>query len=151
MRSGSEPGADGFPVGRDPRSMSRAELEALGHRAISAQKALRLNCLSCCAGSDAEVKKCVATGCAAWPFRLGRSPWKEKRVLSTEQRQSLAERGRQHAAQRRGELYYSPDSPGAGQPPTTLPAPPVCGADAATIPAPIAGNGSAAGTLRRRS
>jgi len=66
---------DGFNVGRDPRAMSPAELERLGHRRISPLKALRLKCLDCCNGSAQEVRLCTAVDCSSWPFRMGRNPW----------------------------------------------------------------------------
>ena len=40
---------------------------------FSAQKpmqAIRQKCLDCCCGNASEVRKCVATDCALWPFRL---------------------------------------------------------------------------------
>jgi hypothetical protein len=43
---------------------------------------------------------CMALVCSSWPFRMGRSPWKEKWVLTDEQRQALAERGRALARNR---------------------------------------------------
>lgn len=79
-----EPGADGKLIGRDPRSLSQDELTGAGHKPMSAQDALRLRCIDCCAGSTDEVRKCVAVACAAWPFRMGKSPWKAKRTLSPE-------------------------------------------------------------------
>jgi len=45
-------------AGRDPRTMTRAELEAMGHRPLSPMQAIRAKCLDCCAGSADEVRKC---------------------------------------------------------------------------------------------
>jgi hypothetical protein len=73
-----EPGPEGYMTGRDPRRMSPDELEAMGHQRMSAQEALRLKCLDCCAGSSNEVRLCVAVTCPAWPFRMGKSPWRAK-------------------------------------------------------------------------
>jgi hypothetical protein len=81
---------DGNAIGRDPLLCSRQELETLGHAPVSAQAALRLHCLDCCGNSAVEVRCCTATACPSWPFRLGRSPWKEKRVISDETREKLA-------------------------------------------------------------
>ena len=67
---------DGHDVGRDPRQMTQPELLALGHSPMSPQKALRLRCLDCCAGSAQEVRLCTAVGCPAWPFRLDKNPWR---------------------------------------------------------------------------
>jgi hypothetical protein len=82
----------GEQIGRDPRQMTQEELRQLGHEPMSAQEALRLRCLDCCAEQIAEVRKCVSIRCPAWPFRMGKSPWKEKRVMSEEQRLAAAER-----------------------------------------------------------
>src|SRR5437868_3349382 len=58
--AGYEPGPDGWFNGRDPREMTAAELEALGHVAMSPLRAIRAKCLDCCAGSAHEVGLCVA-------------------------------------------------------------------------------------------
>ncbi|MCW5605995.1 MAG: hypothetical protein KIT18_15750 [Burkholderiales bacterium] len=66
----------GETMGRDPRRMTQDELRALGHQAMSPLAALRLRCIDCCAGSPTEVRRCVSTSCPAWPFRMGKSPWR---------------------------------------------------------------------------
>lgn len=38
---------------------------------ISRSKAIRLKCLDCCAGQSAEVRKCPATNCHLWRYRMG--------------------------------------------------------------------------------
>jgi hypothetical protein len=73
---GLVPGDGGNAVGRDPREMTAGEFRQLGHEPMTAQAALRLRCLDCCAGSTHEVRCCVSVTCPAWPFRLGRSPWR---------------------------------------------------------------------------
>lgn len=67
---------DGYDVGRDPRSMSAAELEDLGHARVSPLRALRLKCLDCCNDSAQEVRLCTAVDCPSWPFRMGKNPWR---------------------------------------------------------------------------
>jgi hypothetical protein len=47
---GTEPGADGRRIGRDPRTMSQDELRAMGHVPMSPGAALRAHCLDCFAG-----------------------------------------------------------------------------------------------------
>lgn len=37
-------------------------------------KAIRYKCLDCCAGNDAEVRKCTLTKCPLFPYRFGCSP-----------------------------------------------------------------------------
>lgn len=83
---------NGAPVGRDPREMTTAELAQLGQQRMSLQKALRLRCLDCCAGSATEVRLCVSVTCPSWPFRMGENPW---RAPASEERR---ENGRRLAA-----------------------------------------------------
>ena len=54
-------------------------------------KAIRLKCLDCTCQQIEEVKGCTITGCALYPFRLGKNPY-NKRVLTDEQRQAASER-----------------------------------------------------------
>ncbi len=81
---------DGFDVGRDPRAMSAAELEHLGHARVSPLRALRLKCLDCCNDSAQEVRLCTAVTCPSWPFRMGKSPWRVP--LDQEERAALLAR-----------------------------------------------------------
>jgi hypothetical protein len=67
---------DGYDVGRDPRNMSAAELEGLGHARVSPLRALRMKCFDCCNGSTQEVRLCTAVDCPSWPFRMGRNLWR---------------------------------------------------------------------------
>lgn len=39
---------------------------------ISRSKAIRLKCLDCCAGQAAEVRRCPATNCSLWRYRMGK-------------------------------------------------------------------------------
>ena len=82
----------GKDCGKDPRKMTAAELEALGHQPMSPGKALRLRCLDCCAGSPAEVRMCSAVACPSWPFRMGKNPWRKVRQASDAQKASLKAR-----------------------------------------------------------
>jgi len=79
---------DGYKVGRDPREMSHDELRQMGHKPMSALKAMRLKCLDCCNFSPNEVRLCVAVDCPNWPFRLGKSPWRSP--MSAEAKAKLA-------------------------------------------------------------
>ena len=72
--AGYEPDGEHL-IGRDPRQMNRAELEAMGHAPMSPVEAIRAKCLDC-AGSSDEVRKCVAMTCPSWPFRIGKNPWR---------------------------------------------------------------------------
>jgi hypothetical protein len=52
-------------------------------------KAIRQKCLDCCCYQPSEVAKCTATKCALHPFRMGKNPFRQKRVLSDEQKAAL--------------------------------------------------------------
>ena len=39
---------------------------------VSRSKAIRLKCLDCCCDQAAEVRKCPATNCPLWRYRMGR-------------------------------------------------------------------------------
>jgi len=39
---------------------------------ICRSKAIRLKCIDCCAGNMAEVRKCPATNCSLWRYRMGK-------------------------------------------------------------------------------
>lgn len=115
---------EGVPVGRDPRRMTVAELEALGHRKRRILQAVRERCIDCCAGNVAEVRRCGISTCAAWPYRMGTNPFAAEQ--SPERRAAAAERGR---ALRSQQLKRGADSgsaipfPAAGPlAATTLPA-----------------------------
>lgn len=58
----------------------------------SPMKAIRANCLHCCCGSSNEVARCGCKNCPIWPFRLGRNPYRQKRVLSEAQLESIRKR-----------------------------------------------------------
>ena len=71
-------------IGRDPRSISFAEYTAAGiDLARTPTKSIRQKCLDCSGGSVGEVRKCIATGCALWPFRMGQHPLARKEAIAT--------------------------------------------------------------------
>ena len=39
---------------------------------INRSKAIRLKCLDCCCDNMAEVRKCTATHCSLWRYRMGK-------------------------------------------------------------------------------
>ena len=41
-------------------------------------RSIRANCIDCCVGSAAEVRKCHLQECILWPFQFGRYPKSEK-------------------------------------------------------------------------
>lgn len=38
---------------------------------INRAKAIRMKCIDCCCDQQAEVRKCPATNCPLWRFRMG--------------------------------------------------------------------------------
>ena len=76
--------------GRDPRQMTAAELRALGH-AGQILAAVRQNCVECCGGNQADVRRCRLAWCPMWPYRMGSNPF-HRREVSDEQRAALAAR-----------------------------------------------------------
>ena len=38
---------------------------------ITRAKAIRLKCLDCCCGSNAEVRNCPVKNCPLWRYRMG--------------------------------------------------------------------------------
>lgn len=57
-------------------------------------KAIRAKCLDCCCGSSNEVELCTCTGCALYPFRRGKNPYRVKPELSEEEKARRAELAR---------------------------------------------------------
>lgn len=55
-------------------------------------KAIRAFCLGCSGDSPAEVKNCVIGMCPLYPFRLGKNPYRQRREMTEEQKQVLADR-----------------------------------------------------------
>jgi hypothetical protein len=55
-------------------------------------KAIRAKCLDCCCGSTAEVASCTVTGCALYPFRFGKNPYRQRREMTEEEKRVLADR-----------------------------------------------------------
>jgi hypothetical protein len=87
--SALEVNPQGETVGRDPRKMTPAELNAVGHFKTALSKLIRLKCLDC-ANTENEVRKCTAVKtCVLWPYRMRKNPFSE-RVASEAATQALA-------------------------------------------------------------
>ncbi len=71
---------------------SRVPLDilSLNFSAQNPVKAIRTRCIDCFCGDKSEVRKCVATDCPSWPFRMGTNPFRKKPVLSEVERQRRA-------------------------------------------------------------
>ena len=75
---------EGCAVGRDPRKLSAFALEAMGHVKSPLLKLIRGNCLDCCGGSTAEVRRCGQVACKLWPYRMRTNPFYGQDVGETE-------------------------------------------------------------------
>ena len=82
---------NGELVGRAPTEVP-SEILSQKFSAQNPLKALRARCLDCCCGDASEVRKCVATDCPSWPFRMGTNPFRKKVRLSEEERWRRRER-----------------------------------------------------------
>ena len=82
---------EGF-VGKDPRNMEVAELNALGHEKRRILSVIREKCLDCVGMLPSEVRKCVSTTCALWPYRQNKNPFFEGREMSDEEKQVVRDR-----------------------------------------------------------
>lgn len=81
-------GDGGHLIGRLPGSLQVSDLKAL-RRPVSPIKAIRAKCLDCCAGSQAEVRKCVSINCPLWSMRMGVNPFYGNRAGSENKPASL--------------------------------------------------------------
>lgn len=82
---------EGEVIGKHPADVP-SEILSLNFRAQNPLKAIREKCLDCCCGNAAEVRKCVATDCHLWPFRMGTNPFRKKRKLSAKEKRERAKR-----------------------------------------------------------
>ncbi len=82
---------EGERIGKHPGDVP-SEILSLKFGAQNSLKAIRAKCLDCCCGNAAEVRKCVATECPSWPFRMGTNPFRKKRKLSPAQKRERVER-----------------------------------------------------------
>jgi hypothetical protein len=66
----------GQRIGRNPRSVKAQEWVAAGISRSPLLKVIRAKCLDCCCYVESEVRKCTATGCALWPYRMRKNPFR---------------------------------------------------------------------------
>jgi hypothetical protein len=88
---------DGELIGKHPSNVP-SQILSLKFRAQNPLKAIRETCLDCCCRNAEEVRKCVATDCPSWPFRMGTNPFRKKRELSSKQKREMAKRLRRKTA-----------------------------------------------------
>jgi len=56
------------------------------------RQAVKLQCRDCSSGSRRDVRCCIVTTCPIYGYRLGKSPFRAKRVYTDEQRAAMNER-----------------------------------------------------------
>ena len=95
-------------IGRDPREMTDAELNEIGHFKRPLLAAIRQNCVDCAGGSQAEVRRCRMVACPMWPYRMNANPFTH-RELTQEQREAGAERLRTARTTRKALRSSLPD------------------------------------------
>ena len=76
-----------------PRDMTVEQLNELGHEKEAIYSVIRRNCIDCVGNQPGLVRSCTITWCPYWPYRMGFNPF-NRRELSEEQRQEMAERAR---------------------------------------------------------
>ena len=81
--------------GKDPRKLSKEEIEKCGFVDKPIMKVIREMCLSCVgngeSGDSNEVLKCTAVNCPLWIYRTGKNVLRKKE-LSEEERTRISER-----------------------------------------------------------
>jgi hypothetical protein len=89
---------DGEETGKDPRTLPIETFNDLGHVKTPLLKVIQAKCLDCCCYQRSKIRKCVSSGCALWPYRMGTNPF-VKHELSEERRQELSRRMRARSPQ----------------------------------------------------
>jgi len=51
---------------------------------VNPMRAIREKCLDCTCQQPVEVKECTVKTCALHPFKMGKNPYRAKRVMSPE-------------------------------------------------------------------
>jgi hypothetical protein len=83
---------DGHLIGRDPRKMTIAELNDLGHQTRPLLAVIRAKCLDCVGHERSEVRTCVAVDCPNWPYRMAHNPFHAASEARRESGRRLAAR-----------------------------------------------------------
>lgn len=66
---------NGEVCGKNPDNVTEKEFLDAGHRELPLGKVIRKKCQECTCFQNAEVRKCIITDCALWPYRMGKSPF----------------------------------------------------------------------------
>jgi hypothetical protein len=66
--------------------------EARAKGNLTPQKAIKMMCLDCSGYIQKDVRECVIPDCPLFDFRLGKNPFRKKRVMTEEQREAAIAR-----------------------------------------------------------
>jgi hypothetical protein len=80
---------DGSTEGKHPRDADVDVMREI-HEPAPLLRVIRAKCIDCSGGSEAEVRKCTAIGCALWPYRMASNPFRAPREMTPEQREAGA-------------------------------------------------------------
>lgn len=73
--------------------MNQEEYTLKFHQKKSPLQAIKMKCWDCCGGSSDEARLCTCKDtCVLYPFRMGKNPFKEKRVWTEEQKEAQRNR-----------------------------------------------------------
>ena len=78
-------------IGRDPRKMTEADLNTVGHHKRPLLRVIRQNCIDCSGGSELEVRRCAMVACPFWPYRMNSNPF-VRRIVPEIRKQEAAQR-----------------------------------------------------------
>ena len=99
---------DGSTERKHPRDADVDVMREI-HEPAPLLRVIRAKRIDCSGGSESEVRKCTAIGCALWPYRMASNPFRVSRELTPEQREAGAARlaaararGRQPSGARAG-------------------------------------------------
>lgn len=70
--------------------MNQEEYTLKFNQKKSPLQAIKMKCWDCCGGSSDEARLCTCKDtCVLYPFRMGKNPFREKRVMSDEEKKAL--------------------------------------------------------------
>lgn len=68
---------NGETEGKNPRLLSKEDLEQMGHVPTPILRVIRAKCLDC-SHTSGEVAKCTVLSCPLWPYRMGANPFRTR-------------------------------------------------------------------------
>lgn len=68
----------GHYIGKNPLDLDIEELNEAGHEHEPIMKSIRKKCLDCVCYQPKEVRLCVMSDCALWPYRMGKNPFRSQ-------------------------------------------------------------------------